>query len=62
LALLYVLMRFPVRGGEPAEALPEGVSKHSRCGVSGVASKAPKPDESPSGMQGNKNEAMTTES
>jgi hypothetical protein len=33
------------------------VSKHSRCGVSGVASKAPKPDENPSGMQGNKNEA-----
>jgi len=27
-----------------------------------VAPNAPKPDESPSGMQGNKNEAMTTES
>jgi len=38
------------------------VSKHSRCGVPGVAPKAPKPDEAPSGMQGNKNEAMTTES
>ena len=38
------------------------VSKHSRCGVSGVAPNAPKPDENPSGMQGNKNEAMTTES
>jgi len=38
------------------------ISKHSRCGVSGVAPNAPKPDESPSGMQGNKNEAMTTES
>jgi hypothetical protein len=51
-----------VRGGEPAEALPEGVAKHSRCGVFGVAPNAPKPDENPSGMQGNKNEAMTTES
>jgi len=38
------------------------VSKYSRCGVFGVAPKAPKPDENPSGMQGNKNEAMTTES
>jgi len=38
------------------------ISKHSRCGVFGVALKAPKPDENPSGMQGNKNEAMTTES
>jgi hypothetical protein len=61
LALLYVLVGFPVRDGEPAEALPR-VSKHSRCGVSGVAPNAPKPDENPSGMQGNKNEAMTTES
>ena len=38
------------------------ISKHSRCGVSGVAPNAPKPDENPSGMQGNKNEAMTTSS
>jgi len=38
------------------------VAKHSRCGVSGVAPNASKPDENPSGMQGNKNEAMTTES
>jgi len=38
------------------------ISKHSRCGVSGVALNAPKPDEAPSGMQGNKDEAMTTES
>jgi hypothetical protein len=38
------------------------VPKHSRCGVPGVAPNAPKPDENPSGMQGNKNEAMTTES
>jgi putative transposase len=38
------------------------MSKHSRCGVFGVAPNAPKPDENPSGMQGNKNEAMTTES
>jgi len=35
---------------------------HPRCGVFGVAPNAPKPDENPSGMQGNKNEAMTTES
>jgi hypothetical protein len=60
LALLYVLVGFPVRGGEPAEALPEG--NDPRCGVFGVAPNAPKPDEAPSGMQGNKNEAMTTES
>jgi len=38
------------------------ISKHSRCGVSGMAPNAPKPYEAPSGMQGNKNEAMTTES
>jgi putative transposase len=36
------------------------VSKYSRCGVFGVAPNAPKLDENPSGMQGNKNEAMTT--
>jgi hypothetical protein len=41
-------------------ALPE--DNDSRCGVSGVAPNVPKPDENPSGMQGNKNEAMTTES
>ena len=34
------------------------VSKHSRCGVPGVALNAPKPDESPSGMQGNRDDAM----
>ena len=33
-------------------------SKYSRCGVSGVALNAPKPDEAPSGMRGNKDEAM----
>jgi putative transposase len=38
------------------------MSKYSRCGVFGVAPNAPKPDENPSGMRGNKNEAMTTES
>ena len=38
------------------------VAKHSRCGVPGVAPNTPKPDENPSGMQENKNEAMTTES
>jgi putative transposase len=36
------------------------VSKYSRCGVSGVAPNAPKPDENPSGMQGNRDEAMKT--
>jgi putative transposase len=36
------------------------ISKHSRCGVSGVAPNAPKPDENPSGVQGNRDEAMTT--
>jgi putative transposase len=34
------------------------VSKYSRCGAPGVAPNAPKPDESPSGMQGNRDEAM----
>jgi len=38
------------------------ISKHSRCGVSGVAPNAPKPDENPSGVQGNRDEAMTTSS
>jgi putative transposase len=32
--------------------------KYLRCGVYGVALNAPKPDENPSGMQGDKNEAM----
>ncbi|MEM0153174.1 MAG: RNA-guided endonuclease TnpB family protein [Ignisphaera sp.] len=32
--------------------------RYTRCGVLGVALNAPKPDENPSGMQGNKNEAM----
>ncbi|MCC6022246.1 MAG: RNA-guided endonuclease TnpB family protein [Desulfurococcaceae archaeon] len=36
------------------------VSKHSRCGVSGVAPNAPKPDEALSGMQGNRDDAMKT--
>jgi len=35
------------------------VSKYSRCGVPGVALNAPKPDEAPSGMRGNGDEAMT---
>jgi hypothetical protein len=60
--LLYVLIGYSVRGGEPAVAgaLPEGGLKRcSRCGVSGVAPNAPKPDEAPSGMRGNRDEAMT---
>jgi putative transposase len=32
--------------------------KYLRCGIPGVALNAPKSDENPSGMQGNKNEAM----
>jgi putative transposase len=36
------------------------VSKYSRCGVPGVAPNAPKPDENPSGMQGNRDDAMKT--
>jgi len=36
------------------------MSKYSRCGVFGVAPNTPKPDENPSGMQGNKNEAVKT--
>jgi len=36
------------------------VSKYSRCGVSGVALNAPKPDENPSGVQGNRDDAMKT--
>jgi len=35
------------------------VSVHSRCGAPGVALNAPKPDEGPSGMRGNRDEAMT---
>jgi len=36
------------------------ISKHPRCGVSGVAPNAPKPDENPSGVQGNRDDAMKT--
>jgi transposase len=32
--------------------------KHSRCGVPGVALNAPEPDESPSGVRGNRDDAM----
>ena len=35
------------------------VFKYSRCGVLGVALNAPKPDEDPSGVRGNRYEAMT---
>ena len=55
-------MGYPMTGEEPAVAgaLPEGGSKrYLRCGVSGVALNAPKPDEAPSGMRGNRDEAMT---
>jgi len=43
----------------PQRALPKG-SNNPRCGVPGVALNAPKPDENPSGMQGNRDEAMTS--
>jgi putative transposase len=36
------------------------VSKCSRCRAYGVALNAPKPDENPSGMQGKRNDAMTS--
>jgi transposase len=36
------------------------ISKYSRCGAPGVAPNAPKPNETPSGMRGNKDEAMKT--
>jgi len=35
-----------------------GVVKCLRCGAPGVALNAPKPDEAPSGMQGNRDEVM----
>jgi putative transposase len=38
------------------------MSKYSRCGVPGVAPNAPEPDEAPSGMRGNGDEAMKTTS
>ncbi|TDA40096.1 MAG: hypothetical protein DSO09_01155, partial [Candidatus Methanomethylicota archaeon] len=38
------------------KALPDG--SNLRCGVYGVTLNAPKPNENPSGMQGNKNEVM----
>jgi putative transposase len=38
------------------------VSRYSRCGVPGVAPNAPKPDEVPSGMRGNGDDAMTASS
>jgi putative transposase len=34
------------------------ISKYPRCGVPGVTLNAPKPDENPSGMQGNRDDAM----
>jgi putative transposase len=38
------------------------MSKYPRCGVPGVAPNAPEPDEAPSGMRGNGDEAMKTTS
>jgi hypothetical protein len=58
--LLYVLIGYSVRGGEPAVAgaLPEGgLKRHPRCGVFGVAPNAPRPDEAPSRVLRNEDEA-----
>ncbi len=33
-------------------------TSHSRCGEPGVSPNTPKPDENPSGMRGNRDEAM----
>ncbi len=38
------------------------LSKHPRCGEPGVSPNAPKPDGNPSGMRGNRDEAMTSTS
>jgi hypothetical protein len=46
LTLLNILMRFPVRGEEPARALPKG-DNNPRCGVPGVTLNAPKADADP---------------
>jgi len=35
------------------------VAKHSRRGAPGGGPESPKPDESPSGVRGNRDEAMT---
>jgi len=43
-------MRFLVRGEEPARALPKG--SNPRCGVPGVALKAPKADADPRSSAG----------
>ena len=61
MTLLYALMGYSVRGGEPAVvgALPEGgLKRYPSCGVPGVAPNTPKPDEAPSGMRGNEDDAM----
>jgi len=56
---------YPVGAGDRSRRdlergiLPEGDSRRSRCGVLGVALNAPEPDEVPSGMRGNRDEAMT---
>ena len=51
LLLFRILISFEVELGV-------GEVSNSRCGVSGVSLNAPKPNESPSGMRGNKDEAM----
>ena len=53
MALLCILMVFPVRGEEPIGALPEG-DRCSRCGVLGVALNALKADADPRSDEGEK--------
>jgi len=45
-----------VRGEEPIGGSPQG--QQPRCGVSGVALNASKPDENPSGVQRKRDDAM----
>jgi len=50
-------MRFPVRGEESIGALPKG-SNNPRCGVPGVALKAPRRMQTQGAVQGNRDDAM----
>jgi hypothetical protein len=43
----------------PINLYRKHMSKHPRCGVPGVVPNAPEPGEVPSGMRGNRYEAMT---
>ncbi|MEM1881743.1 MAG: hypothetical protein QXY43_00920 [Sulfolobales archaeon] len=59
--LLYSDIRryISMRDREPFDSVDGGSPRDTaRCGVLGVALNAPKPDENPSGMRGNEDEAM----